>query len=90
MYCDHWLPVVYFLWAVTNAFNSAYFPVSAFNAWDNTGAFYNASAIVSPDGIFDEQAYANYSPLFMSITLVMTYGAAFGAFTSVLVHTFCT
>ncbi|KAF8350168.1 OPT oligopeptide transporter protein-domain-containing protein [Amanita rubescens] len=68
-------PILYF----SNAFNSAYFPVSSFTAWDNTGAFYNASAIPT----------ANYSPLFMSITLVMAYGAAFGAFTSVLVHTFC-
>lgn len=77
-------PILYF----TNAFNSAYFPLSAFTSWDNTGAPYNASAIVTPEGVFDQQAYSQYSPVFMSLTLALAYGVAFAAFTSVLVHTF--
>ncbi|KAF8641045.1 hypothetical protein AX17_000689 [Amanita inopinata Kibby_2008] len=77
-------PILYF----TNAFNSAYFPVSAFTSWDNTGAPYNASAIIGPDGLFDQKAYSEYSPLFMSITLALAYGVAFASFASVFVHTF--
>ncbi|KAF8699447.1 hypothetical protein AX14_000954, partial [Amanita brunnescens Koide BX004] len=76
-------PILYF----TNVFNSAYFPVSGYTTFDNTGALYNASAIVDTNSLSDEQAY-NYSPVFMSITLVLAYRVAFGSFTSVLVHTF--
>lgn len=61
----------------------------SYTAFDNTGAIYNASAIVGPGGLFDEQAYANYSPVFMPISIIFAYGLAFGTFTAVLVHTFC-
>ncbi|KAF8632564.1 hypothetical protein AX15_001774 [Amanita polypyramis BW_CC] len=77
-------PILYF----TNTFNSAYFPISAYTAWDNTGAPYNITAAVGPDGFFNEQAYSRYSPLFMSITLAMAYGVGFAGFTSIFVHTF--
>ncbi|PFH50769.1 hypothetical protein AMATHDRAFT_3624 [Amanita thiersii Skay4041] len=77
-------PILYF----TNSFNSAYFPVSAFTSWDNTGQPYDASKIIGTDGLFNQQAYSEYSPLFMSITLVLAYAVAFAAFSSVFVHTF--
>ena len=90
VYFNHQLPATYHLLTVTNVFNSGYFPVSGYTTFDNTGAPYNASAIVGPTGLFDEQAYVNYSPVFMPITLALAYGVSFGSFTSVLVHTFCT
>ncbi|KAK2462009.1 hypothetical protein APHAL10511_006472 [Amanita phalloides] len=77
-------PILYF----TNMFNSAYFPLSGYTTFNNIGAPYNASAIISPNGVFSEQAYTRYSPLFMPLTLVIAYGLSFAAFTSVLVHTF--
>ncbi|KAJ3574619.1 hypothetical protein NP233_g1653 [Leucocoprinus birnbaumii] len=81
-----WLivPIIYF----TNAFNSAYFPISSFLSWDNTGAPYDFSAVVDQNVIFQPSLYSQYSPLFMSATLIVSYGAAFAAFPSVFVHTF--
>ncbi|KAG6814032.1 hypothetical protein H0H92_003882 [Tricholoma furcatifolium] len=78
------VPILYF----TNTWNTAFFPISAITTFDNTGAAYDPSAIVTTDGLFDEAAYAAYSPLFMSATLAMAYGVLFAAFVSVLVHTF--
>lgn len=43
---------------------------------------------MTTDGIFDPQLYSQYSPIFMSATLVMAYGIAFACFPSVFVHTF--
>ncbi|KAF9015044.1 OPT oligopeptide transporter protein-domain-containing protein [Cyathus striatus] len=76
-------PIIYF----TNTFNAGYFPLSAYVSWDNTGMPYNASAIVT-DGIFDQEKYSAYSPVFMSTTLLMAYGISFASFPSVFVHTF--
>ncbi|KAF8168231.1 OPT oligopeptide transporter [Crassisporium funariophilum] len=80
-----WLvaPILYF----SNVWNSAYFPISAYITWDNTGAPYQAKAIIT-DGIFDPVKYAAYSPVFMSTTLALAYGIAFAAFPAVFVHTF--
>jgi OPT family small oligopeptide transporter len=77
-------PILYF----TNAFNSAYFPISGTTSFDNTGAEYNISAVVTADGFFDEVAYAAYSPVFMNITLALAYGIAFASITALVVHTF--
>lgn len=33
--------------------------------YDNTGAPYNTSRILTPELTLDEEAYKNYSPLFM-------------------------
>jgi hypothetical protein len=34
--------------------------------YDNTGAQYNVSRILTPHGTLDEEAYKQYSPLFLS------------------------
>lgn len=72
---------------VTNTFNCAFFPISSFRSWDNTGAPYNPLAIVK-DGVFDPELYSQYSPIFVSATLAMAYAAAFASLPAVFVHTF--
>ena len=49
---------------------------------------YNISAVITPDGLFDESLYHAYSPLFMSATLQLAYGTQFAVITAVVVHTF--
>ncbi len=71
---------------VTNTFNSAFLPISAYYSYDNTGAPYDASAVVT-DGKFDLEKYRSYSPLFISSTLAIEYGLAFAAFPALIVHT---
>jgi len=80
-----WLiaPILYF----TNAWNSAFFPISSYLVFDNTGQIYQAKSIIS-NGVFDQAKYSAYSPVFLSTTLALAYGIAFAAFPSVFVHTF--
>jgi hypothetical protein len=63
-------------------------PVSSYEAFDNTGAVYDPTQIVT-NGVFDVEKYQAYSPVFVSTTLAIAYGLAFAAFSSVVVHTFC-
>lgn len=44
---------------------SQYLPMSDSSTYDNTGAHYNTSRILTPDHTLDEEAYKNYSPLFI-------------------------
>lgn len=81
-----WFWIIVPIWYFTNTFNTGYFPISSYFAWDNTGARYNAREIVS-DGLFDVERYRAYSPVFMSATLVMAYALSFASFASVFVHT---
>ena len=74
---------------VTNFMNTAYFPISSAGAFDNLGMPYNISAVITPDGLFDEEKYRAYSPLFMSATLMLAYGTQFAVITAVIVHTLC-
>ncbi|RDB28960.1 Glutathione transporter 1 [Hypsizygus marmoreus] len=76
-------PIIYF----TNTWDTAFLPVSSYFSFDNTGNRYDIRAILSPDGLFDQEAYAAYSPLLMPATLALAYGVAFAAFISVFIHT---
>ncbi|KAH9986091.1 OPT oligopeptide transporter [Russula compacta] len=74
------------MWA-KNVFYSQYIPISTGLPYDNTGAQYNLSAIVT-NGQIDQTKYEQYSPLFLPITYAVSYGTIFASYSSVLVHTF--
>ncbi|KAF5366690.1 hypothetical protein D9757_013582 [Collybiopsis confluens] len=76
-------PILYF----TNAFNTAYLPISAPISFDNTGAPYNVSRVVT-DGQFDNSKYLAYSPVFIPVTLCIAYASSFASFSALFVHTF--
>ncbi|TFK76761.1 OPT oligopeptide transporter [Pluteus cervinus] len=82
-----WFWLVVPIWYFTNTFFTGYLPISAYVSFDNTGAPYDPTAIVT-DGLFDVAKYTAYSPVFLSATLVMAYGLSFASFASVFVHTF--
>ncbi|KAI9166700.1 Sexual differentiation process protein isp4 [Paramyrothecium foliicola] len=65
-----------------------YLPMSDAGTYDNTGAPYNTSRILTPDFTLNEEAYNNYSPLFISTTFAMAYGLSFAAISSLVVHTY--
>jgi OPT family small oligopeptide transporter len=67
---------------------AAYLPISDSNSYDNTGAKYNVTKILTPEFTLNEQAYKEYSPLFLSTTFAMSYGLSFATITSLVVHTF--
>ncbi|KAM5351346.1 hypothetical protein ACJ41O_004069 [Fusarium nematophilum] len=65
-----------------------YLPMSDSSTYDNTGALYNTSRILTPDFTLDEEEYKNYSPLFISTTFAMSYGLSFAAISSLVVYTY--
>lgn len=69
------------------AWYSAYLPMSDASTYDNTGAPYNTTRILSPSFTLDEEAYSAYSPLFISTTFAMSYGLSFAAIASLVVYT---
>ncbi|TEB38095.1 OPT superfamily oligopeptide transporter [Coprinellus micaceus] len=62
----YWImtPILYY----TNAWNLAYFPISANQPFDRSGNPYNIAKVLKPDGTFDGEAYDRYSPLFLPAT----------------------
>lgn len=56
------------------------------DVYDNTGADYNVSKILSPSGTLDPALYAEYSPPYLSATFAFVYGLSFASITTVLVH----
>ena len=65
-----------------------YLPISDAGTYDNTGRAYNTSRILTPDLTLDAEAYASYSPLFISTTFAMSYGLSFAAIASLVVYTY--
>jgi OPT family oligopeptide transporter len=62
-------------------------PMSIFSAFDNTGAPYNLTAVIT-NNTFDLAKYEQYSPMFLPITYAVSYGTIFATYTAVVVHTF--
>lgn len=67
---------------------SDYLPMSTGGSFDNTGAAYNVSKILTPEYTLDPEKYANYSPLFLSTTFALAYGLSFASIIAVVVHTY--
>ncbi len=72
-----------------NLFYSSYMPILSSAVFDNTGHVYDVSKILSPEFLFDRDAYQNYSRVFLPITYVLSYGLQFAALASLLTHTAC-
>ncbi|KAI5867752.1 small oligopeptide transporter [Durotheca rogersii] len=63
-----------------------YFVVQSSSAFDNTGAVYNVSRILTEDLLLDEDKYHAYSPPFLSTQFALSYGLSFAAVAAVVVH----
>ncbi|CAG9952567.1 unnamed protein product [Clonostachys rosea f. rosea IK726] len=85
---------VLFLWIISpalhwqNVWYGRYFPFSSSSTFDNTGGSYNTSRVMNDDFSLNNEAYAAYSPVFLSTTSVLSYGLGFASITSILVHTY--
>ena len=86
--------VVFFYWIVTpaahytNTWYGRYLPMSDSQSYDNTGAIYDVSQILTDAKTLDVDKYAKYSPLFLSTTFALTYGLSFASIAAVIVHTY--
>jgi OPT family oligopeptide transporter len=78
-------PIAYY----KNLFFSSYMPILSSAVFDNTGHIYDVSKILTPDFLFDKDAYHKYSRVYLPITYVLSYGLQFAALASLLTHTAC-
>ncbi|KAJ5385355.1 hypothetical protein N7517_003266 [Penicillium concentricum] len=78
-------PILYY----KNVLFSAYMPIVSTAVFDNAGRPYDVSRILTADFLFDEKAYQDYSPVYLPITYVLSYGVQFAALTSLVTHTIC-
>jgi OPT oligopeptide transporter protein len=82
-----------FAWITTigihysGAWYSKWLPISDATSYDNTGAPYNVSRIITPQYTLDLQGYKQYSPIFLSTTFALQYGLSFATIIAVIVHT---
>ena len=59
----------------TGGWYAQFLPMSDSSTYDNTGAHYNVSRILTPDFRLDEEAYKSYSPLFLRYERLPFHGA---------------
>ncbi|SZF05222.1 unnamed protein product [Blumeria hordei] len=78
-------PIAYY----NNVYYSSYMPILSSSVFDNTGKIYNVSRILTPDFVFDKESYQQYSPVYLPITYVLSYGLQFAALASLITHTAC-
>ncbi|RDB22006.1 Sexual differentiation process protein isp4 [Hypsizygus marmoreus] len=77
-------PILYY----TNTWDSKYLPISSRGSFDNTGKAYDVTRIINADATFNQEAYSNYSPLYLSTTFAISYGLSFASITATLTHAF--
>lgn len=78
-------PILYY----RNVLFSSYMPILSAAVFDNTGKVYDVSRILTPEFLFDREAYQNYSRVFLPITYVLSYGVQFAGLAALLTHTAC-
>lgn len=78
-------PIMYY----KNALFSAYLPILSSAVFDNAGKPYDVSKILTKDFVFDKEAYAAYSQVYLPITYVLSYAVQFASLTALVSHTTC-
>ncbi|RKP28914.1 small oligopeptide transporter, partial [Metschnikowia bicuspidata] len=88
--------IIFIFWGVvpalyyTNTWYSKYLPFSSSSSYDRYQQTYNVLRVINTSTLtFDEEAYKNYSPLFISPTFAMAYGLSFASIIATLMHTIC-
>ena len=72
-----------------NAFYSSFMPILSSVVFDNTGNPYDVTKVLTPDFIFDREAYEQYSPVYLPITYVLSYAVQFASLSALVTHTIC-
>jgi hypothetical protein len=65
-----------------------YMPISTRTSYDNQGKKYDVKRILNENQEFNEEAYKEYSPLFLSTVFAIAYGTSFASITATLMHAF--
>ena len=78
-------PILYY----RNTLYSAFLPMLSASVFDNHGNVYDVSRILTPDFVFDEDAFNNYSPIYLPVTYFLSYAVQFAGLTALVTHTTC-
>jgi len=72
---------------LSQVWSFAYLPVQSSGSYDRFGNAYNYTRVLTAERGFDAEAYLNYSPLYLTAALTMTYMAAMMVCTAAVVQT---
>ena len=64
-------------------------PMISASVFDNTGKPYDVSKILTPEYLFDYDAYSKYSKVYLPITYALSYGVQFASLSALATHTLC-
>jgi hypothetical protein len=64
-------------------------PILSSAVFDNTGKPYDVTKVLTPDFLFDQDAYERYSPVYLPITYVLSYAVQFASLSALVTHTVC-
>ncbi|MCJ1243148.1 hypothetical protein MMC30_000345 [Trapelia coarctata] len=78
-------PILYY----RNALYSSFMPILSSAVFDNTGKPYDVTKVLTPDFLFDREAYEKYSPVYLPITYVLSYAVQFASLSALVTHTVC-
>lgn len=70
----------------SNAWNTAYIPITSNAPWDHFGKRYNVTRVLDDRGIIDIQKYQEYSPPYLSAGNIIVYMFFFGVYTAAITH----
>ncbi|WFD33350.1 hypothetical protein MCUN1_000163 [Malassezia cuniculi] len=77
-------PSLYF----SNSWDLGFMPFSSNSAYDNRGQKYQIMRVINTEtNTFDEASYNSYSPMYLSVSYVMSYFCGLACITAVLMHT---
>ncbi|KAJ7254139.1 OPT-domain-containing protein [Mycena rebaudengoi] len=66
-------PIIVALW-YTNTWYTGHLPINSNHVFDNAGSFYNVTNAVGDNTLFDQTAFQNYSPAYLSAGNIVIYG----------------
>ena len=64
-------------------------PILSSAVFDDAGKPYDVSRILTPDFLFDREAYDNYSRVYLPITYALAYAVQFAGLSALVTHTAC-
>lgn len=64
-------------------------PIISSSIYDNRGKTYNVQNILTPEFLFDEEAFKKYSPIYLPVTYFLAYAVQFAGLTALITHTLC-
>ncbi|KAI7888097.1 OPT family small oligopeptide transporter [Mucor mucedo] len=78
------VPALYY----SDTWKSKTFPIVTSELFTKDGEVWDNSIVLNADNTLNEEAYAEYGPLYMTSLFAFTYGVLFAGVTSIISHTF--